>query len=222
MSDQKLRKLTRTWKETGSSEDEAKLLLEQVRCGELSETQLRIAAHCQHPAACIGIKYQAFLPSNPEELKKWLNDLQMISEEATLRANLAAARYALQNAENDPGLQCLTSIVRESEKALLIQCEETANRVVEQANALNVLGAQPLGIRWTISAAAQAIGINICKGNTQTDDEIQRYTHIALSGISDAFGLHQTMPLICSEVIQWALNRSDPIQDHPTSSGRQD
>jgi hypothetical protein len=43
MSDEQLRALERRWKETGAAQDEAALLLERVRVGDLEQARLESA-----------------------------------------------------------------------------------------------------------------------------------------------------------------------------------
>jgi hypothetical protein len=50
-SDEKLRDLERTFRQTGSPDDEAAWLLERVRIGELTPERLELAAYCGHEAA---------------------------------------------------------------------------------------------------------------------------------------------------------------------------
>ncbi len=51
MSDERLRELERRWRASGSDDDEAALLAERVRVGELMEANVRLAAALGYPAA---------------------------------------------------------------------------------------------------------------------------------------------------------------------------
>ncbi|MEZ6188833.1 MAG: hypothetical protein R3F62_27995 [Planctomycetota bacterium] len=55
MADRTLRELERRWKETGSVEDEAVLLLERVHVGDLAARRLEVAAAVGHPAARVAL-----------------------------------------------------------------------------------------------------------------------------------------------------------------------
>lgn len=51
MSDERLRQAERSFRETGSVEDEARYLLERVRAGTLTRERLELAAYCGHEAS---------------------------------------------------------------------------------------------------------------------------------------------------------------------------
>lgn len=53
MSDDRLRALERRWRETGSADDEAALLLERVRLGRLDRGRLELAARWGHEGAMV-------------------------------------------------------------------------------------------------------------------------------------------------------------------------
>lgn len=53
MTDEALRALERRWAETGADEDEAAVLRERSRPGQLPAPQLELAAHLGHPAAVL-------------------------------------------------------------------------------------------------------------------------------------------------------------------------
>lgn len=71
MSDERLRALERRWRETGSVEDEASLLLHRVRTGELTEERLALAACCGQAGARMamhGAGSSAVVPGDRGEL----------------------------------------------------------------------------------------------------------------------------------------------------------
>lgn len=51
MSDRRLREAARRWRESGDSEDEARLLREQRRVGQLTQERIEIAAYCGNVGA---------------------------------------------------------------------------------------------------------------------------------------------------------------------------
>ena len=59
MADDKLRQLERRWRESSTVEDEAALLRERVRVGDLSEGRLRLAASFGQEAATAAVANQA-------------------------------------------------------------------------------------------------------------------------------------------------------------------
>jgi hypothetical protein len=88
VSDERLRQLERRFRETGTDEDGAAWLGARLRAGELSEDQLRLAAHLGHGPARMAIGAEEAPPSG------WplLRGLQAFGWEAQVRACLAAAR----------------------------------------------------------------------------------------------------------------------------------
>ncbi len=53
MSDTRLRELARRWRETGAPQDEAALIVERIRVGELKRERVRAAAILGYPAASL-------------------------------------------------------------------------------------------------------------------------------------------------------------------------
>src|SRR4051812_34939207 len=90
MSDAHLRELERRWKETGSVEDEARLLAERVRTGALSEMRLELAAYCGHAAS-----RRVARTDEPPNFSAWLAGLERFGGEALVRALTQLARRAL-------------------------------------------------------------------------------------------------------------------------------
>lgn len=89
MSDERLRDLERRWQATGTVEDEAAYLAEQVRQGEVPEQRLHLAAYCGQPAAQLA---NARLPAAPERLIDWFTQLGQFGREPFLRGVLSVAR----------------------------------------------------------------------------------------------------------------------------------
>jgi hypothetical protein len=98
MTDQGLRGFERRRKETGDMEDEADLLRERVRVGELSERKVKLAAYCGHTAARVLFPLLGCrrLPSGEVVEDSFTGWLQGLSEgrwgrEVLLRAAIAVA-----------------------------------------------------------------------------------------------------------------------------------
>lgn len=88
VSDERLRDLERRWHAGGSPQDDARLLLERLRGGQLAQDDVDLAALLGHPAAC------AALGRAPGELRA-VSDALAISDERRGRAALALAELAL-------------------------------------------------------------------------------------------------------------------------------
>lgn len=70
MTDERLRELERRWKETGSVEDEAAYLLEQVRVGHLDQEKLELAAYCGYEPARLALRDDT--ATGIADLEAWL------------------------------------------------------------------------------------------------------------------------------------------------------
>lgn len=96
MSDKRLRGLERRWKESGSIEDEVKLLQERVRMGDLTQERLRLASYCGHPASLAALNMIG--PTSPdslETLEEWFRGLEAWGIESHLRGSLAVTKLVL-------------------------------------------------------------------------------------------------------------------------------
>jgi hypothetical protein len=89
--DERLRKLEREAAQ-GDASATARLLVERVRLGELSDERLRLAAYLGHPTAREAVGDA--LPA-PEDALEWVRALDGHGREACVRAALTAARHSL-------------------------------------------------------------------------------------------------------------------------------
>lgn len=90
MGDDKLRKIERRWHESNLEEDEALLLTERIRTGNLSITKLELLAYCGYRPAIIAIGPN--LPDIPNDLLDWISYLKKWGKEAGVRAAIAYAK----------------------------------------------------------------------------------------------------------------------------------
>lgn len=96
MSDERLRQLERTWRETGAVEDEAAWLRERVRVGDLDLEGLELAAYCGRPAARMIIDDSSSKPPRePLEIQAWVEGVVARSKPAAVIAAVAAAEKFL-------------------------------------------------------------------------------------------------------------------------------
>lgn len=91
MSDEALREAERAFAVDKSAANEARLLVERVRAGKLSEERLRVLAYCGYPAAVLlrGEEVKA-----PAEREAWLAGLVPFGREVCVQAILAIFPYA--------------------------------------------------------------------------------------------------------------------------------
>jgi hypothetical protein len=95
MSDTKLRELERRWKETGAPADEAALIAERVRAGELARSRVELAGFLR-PSDPPGLLVTPFDPRNLQLHLRRLADLALpCGREAWARLGLAVVRRAL-------------------------------------------------------------------------------------------------------------------------------
>ncbi|MEZ6187859.1 MAG: hypothetical protein R3F62_22970 [Planctomycetota bacterium] len=83
MSDERLRELERRWRETGAVQDEAGLLLERVRVGELEQRRVEFAAFFGHHAAELAVGRSDFAaPPDPLDRFAFQDWLRVLAESA--------------------------------------------------------------------------------------------------------------------------------------------
>lgn len=170
MSDQRLRELERRWRETGVASDEATLLRERVRVGDLDEDRLRLAAYCGSQGAIEALEGRALTPP----LSDWPGQLSQWGEEVCLRALLGLLRPLLTSeatrqqvaiwvesgmvSTGDEASAVLTELVSAFEAYLKERTETNRQRleaaldgaVIHQLNLLNWV--------WACSDAVRALG----------------------------------------------------------------
>lgn len=96
MSDERLRELERTWRRTGSVDDEVAFLQERVRTGALGERDVRLAAWLGHPAAerLAGRGAAFVVPEQASPAEAFWRGVLEHGELARVRTIVTAARHA--------------------------------------------------------------------------------------------------------------------------------
>jgi len=102
LSDEALRALERRWGESGSTQDEAALLLERARVGQLSEEALELAAYCGHPAALLARSEPLPGPAEELELQAWFEGLRQRGRALFAQAAHIAASGVVDHARSLP------------------------------------------------------------------------------------------------------------------------
>ena len=99
MSDERVRAAERRWRETGTQEDESKLLQERVRSGELPRPRLQQAATLGYPSAMMAM---GFAPGYDDTLVDRICDAMRGDREGMLRACIAIADPGLRHFDSHP------------------------------------------------------------------------------------------------------------------------
>lgn len=152
MSDEALRTLERRWRESGAIEDEAALLLERARRGDLTPERLELAAYCHHPAAVFARGGAS--PSEGEELESWLRGLTERGRPAFRLAAVLVARAVLKNARASSSSGELPADVGAAAREWVhCPCQEHLELALE-AGSIAVRGTPLEEMGWCAAAAA--------------------------------------------------------------------
>jgi len=92
MGVRRLANLKKKWDASGSKDDEAEYLLEKIKCKQLTQEMLELAAHLGHPAACRALGKEAFTADKPD---RYLRSLFAWGKPVFVLAAIAAARRVL-------------------------------------------------------------------------------------------------------------------------------
>jgi hypothetical protein len=93
MGDALLRELERRWKASRSVEDEARLVAERVRVGDLTRARLELAAYAGHAAACLAA--ESVETASPSSFGRWLRGLERWGSSVCVLAAVLIARSKL-------------------------------------------------------------------------------------------------------------------------------
>lgn len=226
MSDQCRRELDRRWKETGSPEDEAALLLNRARAGDLSREQLKLAAYLEHPAAGLALnQLDEPTPEAPEGAQEWYKHLRQFGNEAALRCLIASIRglnskflheYGDESSEFSSTYRCICRRYSEEvswiEKHLVFPSEEMSNQWAQRAQRNQGMTSENRDILTRIL-------------RTSSDDcheawdlkmtfTLERAVYLLRDAEPEIPGdIHIDMAAIREEVIPWALGHSDPVRE---------
>lgn len=205
MSDQRLRDAERRWRETRAVEDEAVLLLERVRVGDLPSDRLSMAAHVGHPAACRVMPDQCA----PDGLDPVLltEGLERWGRPATARACAEAAAAVLHWWERDHPTDHSVARTLDAVRAWTdCPCSQHAGAARSAASAIPTF-AENAG-RWSERAAEAAWGAVRAIGWEPPPPEIDQ-----APGLADAVVFAQEVlrddgllrDHIMRAVVEWAL-----------------
>lgn len=220
VSDQRLRDLERRWKETGAPRDEAALLLERVRVGDLEQSSLEIAGLAGWVGAELAQEHVRAQPIGERMLA-----LGNFGQLASVRvAHAAASRVLplwLERLGDDDRPFEANAFVGEW---ILCPCEDHLAQVLVQAGNAEVAGN---GVGEPDQLAAWAVGES-AYAMTTSPDALSRalvFAVAALAGKADWRGLPPAsflgresaaskliLAAIAKDLGPWALGYSDPVR----------
>jgi hypothetical protein len=229
VADERWRALERRWQQTGAVEDEAALLTERVRAGDLAQARAALAAWLGHeaavPSAGPGFDTIALvdLALHAEGQHAFWSGVLAFGTEVAARSLLAFARHHRQRI--DEGVR----LMRGHDERVVVAWGRAASQCVDsgvswvlsptdEARAVLIADAERVSRtvvpRWPArvarSVAASAIG--------ELATAVHRLAELAqgrpvASWISDPTDFVAARAALRAEVVPWALGRADPLRE---------
>ena len=208
MSDEHLRELERRWRESDADEDQAALLSEWVRTGDLSQDRLRLASYCGHRGATLALGKEA--PARPADLADWVSDFGCWGSEVGVRVAIALARLGLPLWTQSETLGTLQAILSASRAWLAdptpARRAEAATFADEQGDlpftpSLGANAPGPVAAALAVLAAAQEI-------RDSPSSESSLYTASPAKKLAGLLGEATVRQALKTEVGDWALARA--------------
>jgi len=227
MSDADLRELERRFRETGSVDDEAAWLRARIQAGELSEGRLRLAIYFGHAGSSDVLDQEIpvidrlwdwadGVPRSDEADQRIKRAPSALSQEACVRAAIAAARLAVAAQGNPPPTPLVA--VEAAEALLHRPCDEHLAAATEAGGAAEEVADDDL-------RTASPLTFHACRSAAEACFTAYGFVHpdfglpglgMVLSVASDALAGSEDERLrgaICDEIIPWALGYSDPVRE---------
>ena len=237
MADERLRDLERRAAQTGAIEDQARLLLERVRVGNLDREMLYLAAHCGHPAAQAATKTTT-MPM--WQFKEWLNMFQQWDKEVCIRAALALRHEIITTFYRSFPDETILGATIQAVRAWVIYSyardQSEVTEIADQASDAFDRIEQATELPWSIEqeqafAAAhaammitEAVAMRPVFHHTYDEEELKQRPsedRLDVTALRDTvrFGLMVInedilRQRICDELIPWALDESDPLRSN--------
>jgi len=208
LSDERLRELERRWAESGSDEDEAELLREQVRLGGLEPARLELAALLGHPAAGVASGQAPMelrpLPSvewsqlEENEDVAWLRALHEGGGEASLLRALAAVLVRNLGADqpSSPHARLAAQV-----DAFALAPESRERRLALREHRLSDWGLTRNLARWLEEW-----------GQPPLSRTLRACVVLRVSSALVPQGWQGAVAAIRAELVPWLLGRGDPVQ----------
>lgn len=233
MADERWRALERRWQQTGAVEDEAALIAERLRAGDLAEERGRLLAWLGHEAAVLAVgpafdeRELADASTKRRAQHAFWSGLADFGTEVAARSVLAHARWrrrcindALKAPGSDPGRTAPAAQLM-SWGRVLSQCIDSGVSWVlaPTPDALEVLARDV--------ERADALGHPWWPGSVARDEVVAAFREVAeavvaLSAVAQGrpadlwFGITQFdagRGAIRAEVVAWALGLRDPLRE---------
>lgn len=191
MSDEALREAERRWRATGHVEDEARLLLEQLRAGQLSAERLELAAYCGHGAALVAIGRPVGDPA-VTNVKRWVASVPRGRDVVAWRAAVAALDAAGPVA---------------------------AERVLDCGPGGPTLAALVVAVqRWLLDPTTSLASPLPDHGLPMDGRDFERppawiHAQGIVGDAADFVGHAELLARLRAEIGTWALGRGDPVRD---------
>jgi hypothetical protein len=220
VADERWRALERRWQQTGAVADEAALLAERVRAGDLSEARVRLVAWLGHEAAGPGFDTSALVDAaalRGAERAFW-RGVVGFGPETAVRAALALARRSRR--QIDEVLQGITAKGRRPTESVLAW-GRAASQCVDSAVSW-VLAPTALAREVLERDVARATSAEVPPGQVVRDlaTAVQILTDLADGGdgrpwsdVATAQALDDVRAALRLEVVPWALGLRDPLRE---------
>jgi hypothetical protein len=234
VSDTRLRDAERKWQQTGAAEDEAVLLQEQLRAGDLSEARVQLAAWLGHPAAqqVTGLRVLADALGDGSAVGKaqielW-NGLLRAGPETASRALIAHARHCVSVIR--AGLDALAPAAPTSAHTWLragLRCVDDAVvwRLTGTAESRDALARDASEFLRTPQAPLPPVAnepmTEACRDLVQNVLALDQAVHgpaacpWAHTWVAERF--RAIRRVLQAEVVPWALRRGDPLKEQVES-----
>lgn len=232
MTDRELRGLDRAWRSTGATQEEARLLLERLRSGDLGEEQLLFATLLGSAAARVALNEAELSP--PEDIDSILSLVLDLGPVARLRAVVAVAREDVRRLATPFRERALAAATA------MLSCpcarhRQAARDIAEEARALHAPheveanpGASPNGPLWhelgspwfAVETAAEDPAFQpYDTGSSWRDSKTWRtrlavWPQCALVAASARLDVGELFSVVSHELIPWVL-RSPWLQEWP-------
>lgn len=223
--DARLRELERRWAQTGATADEAALLRERVRLGDLDRGRLDLAAHAGYVAAL----QAGGAPAPDPELAARLRGLDRWGREALARGCLALTAAVIPHAPVGPTRDACDALQAAAEAWVVGDGAEGVGALLRVLARLQRLTPQTLGaqlesrigdlLRGVFDGLGQGGAAAVAASAQEALQSVQRFTEDAFAGLR---ALQTTRPESVLLVVQWAAQVLLEAEDGPRPAGHPD
>lgn len=219
MTDDRLRALERTWKETGTVEAEAEFLRERLRAGKVSDDGVRLAAFLGSKAARQALGLPAYVAPNELDAR----ELSTYGREAVSRVCIAASWAVLPYWETVvPENSTPRRAIEEAERFVLAPGDPDEFHVDGTGRAEH-FAASDRGLGYESAPALAAVAIDythagVLHGNMGTEVVTGHSIKATRAGGSSEPS-RVIGQAIRADVVPWALGLRDPVAERVAARG---